>query len=406
MNSAVIVDSVRTGITKSFKGKLRHTNPVNLAAQCVNALLQRNQSALAEDASVDDCVIGCAFPEGAQGMNIGRNIAVLSGLSTDVSGMTVNRYCASGLQAVANAANQILCGNADTIVAGGVESVSTTLKTVNTRLLYNPDIKERVPGMYLGMNTEDAELAFHKNAFGSMGLTAEIIAEKYQISREAQDEYAFQSQMKMAAAQRDGKFDDEIIDVEFQSRRKWEQGERLSRDECNRPSTTLDRLAELKPSFKEDGTVTAGNSSQVTDGAAMCLLMSEYHANQVGADKLGYFHGYVTSGCAPEEMGLGPIKAVRKLLDRFSLSTSDIDLYELNEAFASSTLYCQQVLEIDADKLNVNGGAISMGHPFGMTGARQVGHIVRELRRRNKKYGVVTLCVGGGMGVASLIEAC
>lgn len=406
MGRVIIVDSVRTGITKSFRGKLRNVRPDNLAAKCVDELFRRNESIDAID--VEDCIVGCAFPEGAQGMNLGRNIAVLSQLSTNVAGSTVNRYCGSGLQAVAFAAGQIKDGGAEAIVAGGVESISMTLKHINTRHVYNAQIKSKAPGMYLAMNTEDDQPDFMKNTFFSMGMTAEVVAERYGIKREEQDYFAYSSQVRTYSAQRDGIFDEEIVPITITLPKRPGSAdfreEILNRDECNRPESTLESLAALSPSFKDGGTVTAGNSSQITDGACMCLLASEDYVMRRGLPRLGYFHGYATSGCQPEEMGVGPVKAIKKLLSRFHLSMNDIDLFELNEAFASTIVYCQKVMNIDLGKLNVNGGAISVGHPFGMTGARQIGHILRELRRRDKRFGVVAMCIGGGMGLAALVE--
>ncbi|QEY16788.1 thiolase family protein [Cellvibrio sp. KY-GH-1] len=410
MAKAVIVDSLRTGITKSFRGALRDTRPDDLAANCIDMLLARNPDI--DPHHIDDCIIGCAFPEGAQGMNLGRNIAVLSRMSHRVAGTTVNRYCASGLQAVSVAATQIAAGGAQSIIAGGVESISTTLKYINTRKLYNPRIKQDAPGMYLGMDTDENTGEFIKNVFTSMGKTAEVVARKYGISRSMQDEYSLMSQQRIANAQALGLFEQEIISVNVpvMSKKLDVDGnpvikyETVSQDECNRPNTTLKGLAELAPSFEENGSVTAGNSSQITDGAAICLLTSDQFAADMALNTLGVFHGYATSGCPPEEMGTGPIFAIEKLLRQFKLTLADIDLIEMNEAFAATTLYCQLKLGIDADKLNVNGGAISMGHPFGMTGARQVGHILRELRRRDMQLGIVSMCIGGGMGMAALVE--
>ncbi len=409
MKRAVLVDSVRTGITRSFKGSLRETRPDDLAAHCVDQLLARNPRVDPE--RVADCVVGCAFPEGAQGMNIGRSVALLSRLGAAVAGTTMNRYCASGLQAIAYAAAQIASGHADAMVAGGVESISMTLSTVNTNHVFNRRLSDRHPGVYLGMDIDNPQIEYRKRVFQSMGETAELVAERFGISRRDQDVYSVRSQERTARAQASGLFDDEIIPVEVITTSGDERGEVVvrkkvvTRDECNRPATTLEQLAEFKPSFKPGGSVTAGNSSQVTDGACFCLLVSEDLARDRALEHLGYFRGFTVAGCPPEVMGVGPVPAIRELTRRVDVSPSEIDLFEINEAFASQTVHCQRVLEIDDQRLNVNGGAISIGHPFGMSGARMVGHLLRELRRRNGRFGVVSMCVGGGMGAAGLVES-
>ncbi|NWD49520.1 thiolase family protein [Pseudomonas gingeri] len=392
MREVVIVDSVRTGLAKSFRGKFNQTRPDDMAAHCVNALLLRNGI---DPASVEDCIVGAGSNEGAQGYNIGRNVAVLSQLGTGTAGMTLNRFCSSGLQAIAIAANQIASGCSDIIVAGGVESISLTMKSVNTENLINPLLKEQVPGIYF-----------------PMGQTAEVVARRYNVSREQQDLYALQSQQRTAAAQDAGLFDDEIVPmtVTYAVEDKASgQIQRLQgvvdRDDCNRPDTTLESLAGLKPVFAEDGSVTAGNSSQLSDGASMTLVMSLEKALELGLKPKAFFRGFTVAGCEPDEMGIGPVFSVPKLLKAKGLTVADIDLWELNEAFASQCLYSRDRLEIDNAKYNVNGGSISIGHPFGMTGSRQVGHLVRELQRRNLRYGIVTMCVGGGMGATGLFEA-
>ena len=392
MREVVIVDSVRTGLAKSFRGKFNLTRPDDMAAHCVNALLARTGI---DPALVDDCIVGAGSNEGAQGMNIGRNVAVLSGLGTNVAGMTLNRYCSSGLQAIAIAANQVASGCSDVIVAGGVESITMTLKSMNTQHLFNPRLQKEVPGIYY-----------------PMGQTAEIVARRYNVSREAQDAYALQSQQRTAKAQADGLFDDEIVPmhVKYQVEDKA-TGEKsivdgiVAHDDCNRADTTLASLAALKPVFADDGSVTAGNASQLSDGASMTLLMTLEKAIELGLKPLAFFRGFVAAGCEPDEMGIGPVFSVPKLLKAKGLSIADIDLWELNEAFASQCLYARDRLEIENAKYNVNGGSISIGHPFGMTGSRQVGHLVRELQRRNLRYGIVTMCVGGGMGATGLFEA-
>ncbi|MBK5513240.1 MULTISPECIES: thiolase family protein [unclassified Pseudomonas] len=392
MREVVIVDSVRTGLAKSFRGKFNMTRPDDMAAHCVNALLTRNDI---DPASVEDCIVGAGSNEGAQGYNIGRNVAVLSHLGIGTAGMTLNRFCSSGLQAIAIAANQIASGCSDIIVAGGVESISLTMKSVNTDNLINPLLKEQVPGIYF-----------------PMGQTAEIVARRYHVSRQEQDLYALQSQQRTAQAQAAGLFDDEIVPMAVKYRVEDKATGQVQildgvvdHDDCNRPDTTLQSLAGLKPVFAEDGSVTAGNSSQLSDGASMTLVMSLEKALELGLKPKAFFRGFTVAGCAPDEMGIGPVFSVPKLLKAKGLQIADIDLWELNEAFASQCLYSRNRLEIDNAKYNVNGGSISIGHPFGMTGSRQVGHIVRELQRRNLRYGVVTMCVGGGMGATGLFEA-
>ncbi|KAB0485285.1 acetyl-CoA acyltransferase [Pseudomonas reinekei] len=392
MREVVIVDSVRTGLAKSFRGKFNQTRPDDMAAHCVNALLARTGI---DPASVEDCIVGAGSNEGAQGYNIGRNVAVLSRLGIGTAGMTLNRFCSSGLQAIAIAANQIASGCSDIIVAGGVESISLTMKSVNTDNLINPLLKERVPGIYF-----------------SMGQTAEVVARRYGVSREEQDLYALQSQQRTAQAQAAGLFDDEIVPMAVKYRVEDKATGQVQvldgivdRDDCNRPDTTLHSLAGLNPVFAEEGSVTAGNSSQLSDGASMTLVMSLEKALALGLKPKAFFRGFTVAGCEPDEMGIGPVFSVPKLLKAKGLQMGDIDLWELNEAFASQCLYARNRLEIDNEKYNVNGGSIAIGHPFGMTGSRQVGHIVRELQRRNLRYGVVTMCVGGGMGATGLFEA-
>ncbi|MFT0621836.1 thiolase family protein [Ectopseudomonas guguanensis] len=392
MREVVIVDSVRTGLAKSFRGKFNMTRPDDMAAHCVDALLVRNGI---DPALVDDCIVGAGSNEGAQGMNIGRNVAVLSRLGNPVAGMTLNRFCSSGLQAIAIAANQVASGCSDIIVAGGVESITMTLKSMNMDNLFNPLLQQDNPGIYY-----------------PMGKTAEIVANRYGISREAQDAYALQSQQRTARAQAEGLFADEIVPmaVKYQVEDKA-TGEKkildgvVEADDCNRPDTTLESLAKLQPAFDPAGSVTAGNASQLSDGASMTLVMSLEKALELGLKPKAYFRGFTVAGCEPDEMGIGPVFSVPKLLRAKGLTVDDIDLWELNEAFASQCLYCRDKLEIDNEKYNVNGGSISIGHPFGMTGSRQVGHLVRELQRRELRYGIVTMCVGGGMGATGLFEA-
>ena len=392
MRDVVIVDSVRTGLAKSYRGKFNMTRPDDMAAHCVNALVERTGI---DRSLVDDCIVGCASNEGAQGYNIGRNVAVLSKLGIDVAGMTLNRYCSSGLQAIAIAANQVASGCSEAIVAGGVESITYTMKSRNVDHLFNPIIQEHFPGIY-----------------HSMGQTAETVARRYGVSREVQDQYALQSQQRTAMAQELGLFNDEIVPmaVKYFTEDKV-TGERtihegvVDRDDCNRPDTTIESLSGLKPVFAEDGSVTAGNASQLSDGASMTLVMSLEKALELGLKPLAYFRGFTVAGCEPDEMGIGPVYSVPKLLKAKGMTVEDIDLWELNEAFASQCVYARDFLKIDNEKYNVNGGSISIGHPFGMTGSRQVGHLVRELNRRGKRFGIVTMCVGGGMGASGLFEA-
>lgn len=392
MREVVIVDSVRTGLAKSFRGKFNMTRPDDMAAHCVDALLVRHGI---DPKLVDDCIVGAGSNEGAQGMNIGRNVAVLSRLGNPVAGMTLNRFCSSGLQAIAIAANQVVSGCSEIIVAGGVESITMTLKSMNMDNLFNPLLQQDNPGIYY-----------------PMGKTAEIVANRYGISREAQDAYALQSQQRTARAQAEGLFTDEIVPmaVKYQVEDKASGEKRIldgvvEADDCNRPDTTLESLAKLQPAFDPAGSVTAGNASQLSDGASMTLVMSLEKALELGLKPKAYFRGFTVAGCEPDEMGIGPVFSVPKLLKAKGLSVADIDLWELNEAFASQCLYCRDTLEIDNEKYNVNGGSISIGHPFGMTGSRQVGHLVRELQRRELRYGIVTMCVGGGMGATGLFEA-
>jgi acetyl-CoA acyltransferase len=320
----------------------------------------------------------------------------LSRLPIESTGTTVNRFCASGLQTIAMAANQIASGYTDVMMAGGAESISMRLRQDQGTFQQNPRLLEQKPAVYM-----------------EMGNTAEVVARRYSVSREAQDEYSLQSQQRYGAAVAAGHLQDEIVPmtVTMKTVDRETKEESLvevvqSKDECNRADTTLAGLATLKPAFEEDGSVTAGNSSQLSDGASMTLLMSAERAQQLGVEPMGYFRGFVTAGCEPDEMGIGPVFAVPKLLQRAGLTVQDIDLWELNEAFASQCVYCRDALEIDNERYNVNGGSIAIGHPFGMTGSRMVGHVLRELRRRGGRYAVITMCVAGGQGAAGLVEAC
>jgi acetyl-CoA acyltransferase len=364
-----------------------------MLAHIINGMLDRNPNLPPE--MVEDVIMGCGNPEGAMGHNIGRNAAVLSNLPLTVGGTTVNRYCSSGLQSISMAASQVMAGCYDTVIAGGVEQITMLSGKQNMDGFVNEKLAESHPGIY-----------------HPMGMTAECVANRYNVSRETQDEIAFESQKRTAAAQEAGKFTDEIIpmDTKMMLMNK-ETGESkevdytVDKDECNRPGTTLEGLAALKPVFDpENGSVTAGNSSQLSDGASVTLVMSEEKALELGLKPMAYFRGFTTMGCEPDEMGIGPVFSVPKLLKSHNMSVDDIDLWELNEAFAVQVAYCRDQLGIPMDKLNVNGGSISIGHPFGMTGSRQVGHIVRELNNQDKQFGIVTMCVGGGMGATGLFE--
>ena len=393
MKTAVIVDSVRTGLAKSFRGGFNMTRPDEMLAHIINATLEKNPNLPPE--AVEDIIMGCGNPEGAQGHNVGRNAAVLSNLPITTGGTTINRYCSSGMQSISMAASQIMAGCYDTVIAGGAETISMMQGKQNMDNFVNERLAEKSPGIYY-----------------PMGMTAEVVAKRYNVSREAQDEYALESQMRTAAAQQSGAYDDEIIPMETKMLlMNKETGDSkeidycVEKDECNRPETTLDGLASLKPVFDpENGSVTAGNSSQLSDGASVTLVMSEDKALELGLKPLAYFRGFTTMGCEPDEMGIGPVFSVPKLLNNYNLSINDIDIWELNEAFAVQVVYCRDKLGIPMEKLNLDGGSISIGHPFGMTGSRQVGHIVRQLHSHDKQFGVVTMCIGGGMGASGLFE--
>tara|TARA_B100001248_G_scaffold94505_2_gene70145 strand:+ start:6886 stop:8079 length:1194 start_codon:yes stop_codon:yes gene_type:complete len=393
MKTAVVVDSVRTGLAKSHRGGFNITRADDMLAHIMNALLDRNPN-LPKDA-VEDVIMGCGNPEGPMGHNIGRNAAVLSNLEISTGGTTVNRYCSSGLQTISMAASQIMAGCYDTVIAGGVEQISMLSGKQNMEGFVNEKLANDKPGIY-----------------HPMGITAETVAKRYEISRESQDEYALESQKRTANAQELGLYDDEIVSMDTkmlllnkETGDSKEVDYTVTKDECNRPDTTIEGLASLKPVFDpENGSVTAGNSSQLSDGASVTLVMSEEKALELGLKPKAYFRGFTTMGCEPDEMGIGPVFSVPKLLKNFNMSMNDIDVWELNEAFAVQVVYCRDKLGIPMEKLNINGGSISIGHPFGMTGSRQVGHIVRELERQDKQFGVVTMCVGGGMGASGLFE--
>lgn len=388
---AVIIDSIRTGLAKAGRGSFNMTEPVDYLAHTLRSVVERSGI---DPLSIEDVITGTGFPEGCQGMNMARIAAMAAGFPKEVAGTTVNRFCSSGSQAIMMAAQRIHEG-ADAAIGSGVETITMmTDGTQNTHRLANKTAAERFPGLYY-----------------PMGMTAEIVAERYKVSRDDQDVYGLQSQQRYAAAVDKGWVAEEIVPMKV-TRNVQKKGEApfqeeavVDRDECARPETTLEALQKLKPAFKPDGTVTAGNASQLSDGASATLLMSAERAKQLNLTPLGIYRGSAVAGCGPEEMGIGPIFAVPKLLKRHGLTMQDIDIVELNEAFASQLLHCQRVLEIPNEKLNPCGGSIAIGHPYGMTGSRLTGLLLRELKRTGGRYGIVTMCVGGGQGFASLFEA-
>ncbi|MEZ4365532.1 MAG: thiolase family protein [Kofleriaceae bacterium] len=387
MNDIVIADAVRSAVGRGHKGTLSTKRPDELAADVIRGLLHRVPQL--KGAQIDDVVLGCAMPEGEQGLNVARLITLLADLPKEVGAQTINRFCSSGLQAIATAAGQIAIGSADVVLAGGVESM-TFVPMTGFHLSASPELMDKLPAA----NTP-------------MGITAENVAKQFNISRAEQDAFALRSQQKAKEALAKGVFKDEIVPV--RAIRYGEGGERIysdfTVDELPRPETTLEGLAKLPPAFAQGGSVTAGNASPISDGAAAALVMSGAKAKELGIKGLGYFRGYVTVGVDPAIMGIGPVPAVQKLLAKHGLTVADIDLFELNEAFASQSVYCQRELGIPDDKLNVNGGAIALGHPLGCTGAKLTATALHELRRRGGRYAVVTMCIGGGQGAAGLFEA-
>lgn len=391
MREAVILSTARTGIAKAFRGGLNATHGADFGGAVAKAAVERSGI---DPALLEDAIFGCGMPEGATGGNIARQIGIRAGLPLSTTGLTVSRFCGSGLQAMASAAAQITQFGAPAMLAGGIESISLVQNNSNQYMAQNKWLLEHKPAVYMPMIE-----------------TADIVAARYGVSRQAQDEYAYSSQMRTAEAQKAGRYADEIIPyttmmgVQDKETKKISFHEvTISGDECNRPQTTLEGLQSLEPVRGADQFVTAGNASQLSDGASASVLMEAREAEKRGLEPLGAFRGFVTAGCEPDEMGIGPVFAVPKLLERAGLKMDDIGLWELNEAFASQALYCRDRLGIDQLIYNVNGGSISIGHPYGMTGARQVGHVLYEGKRRGVKYAVVTMCVAGGLGAAGLIE--
>lgn len=389
---AVIVSTARTPIGKAFRGAFNLTHGADMLGHAIKHAIAR---AGIEPGGVEDVIAGCGLPEGSTGNNVARVAAIRAGCPVTTSGTTINRYCSSGLQAVSVAAQRIIVDGAPVMVACGVESISRVQSNLNLNEYVNPWVQQHKPEIYM-----------------AMGDTAEVVAARYNVTRQSQDEYAALSQARTAAAIESGALGEEIAPMHVTMERKDKATGAVSQveldfamDEGPRPGTTVEALSQLKGAFKEGGTVTAGNASQLSDGAAALVLMSDAEAQKRNLKPLGAYHGLVVSGCEPDEMGIGPVFAIPTLLERHGKKLDDIDLIELNEAFASQTVYIRDRLGLDPDKLNVNGGAISIGHPYGMTGARQTGAILLELRRRKKKWGIVTMCIGGGMGAAALFEA-
>ncbi|MCP3140657.1 thiolase family protein [Pyxidicoccus xibeiensis] len=383
----VIASAVRTPFTRAHKGEFKDTRPETLAAAAIKEAVAQVPGLKPED--VEDVVLGCAMPEAEQGMNVARQSALLAGLPVTTAAMTINRFCSSGSQSMAQVAQAILAGMIEVGIGGGTESM-TLVPMGGNKPSAHPEIMEKLPEVYT-----------------SMGATAENIASRYSVSREDADKFAFESQRRAAAARETGKFKEEIVPVTttYYEEDGTAKTVTVSVDTILRPDTTLEGLAKLRPAFNAKGVVTAGNASPLTDGAAAAVLMSEEKAKQLGVKPLGYFLDSTVVGVPPEVMGIGPVPAVRKLLAKNKLEVKDIDVFELNEAFGAQALHCLRELGIPLDKANPNGGAIALGHPLGVSGARMVATILRELKRRNGRYGVVSMCIGGGMGFACLIEA-
>jgi acetyl-CoA C-acetyltransferase len=391
MREAVIVSTARTGLAKSYRGGFNNTHGAAMAGHAVKHAIAR---AKIEPKDVEDVIMGCGLPEGATGQNVGRLAAIWAGCPVTTSGTTINRFCSSGLQSIAMASGRVLNEGVPIAIGAGVESISLVQGTLNVNRITEEKLMQTYPALWMPMID-----------------TADIVAARYNISRERQDKFSHESQRRTAAAQQAGKFDDEIVPMEtMMTVVNKETGESknvaytVTKDECNRPDTTYEALASLKPVKGPDKFVTAGNASQLSDGASAAVVMEGKEAAKRNLKPLGIFKGFAVAGCEPDEMGIGPVFAVPRLLQRAGLKVNDIDLWELNEAFASQVLYCADRLDIPHDKLNVNGGSISIGHPFGMTGARLVGHALIEGRRRKAKHVVITMCIGGGMGAAGLFE--
>jgi acetyl-CoA acyltransferase len=385
MRDAVIVSVARTPVGRAKKGSLKDTRPEAFASAMLKELLNRTPGLAPED--IDDVIFGCAMPEGEQGMNVARLIALAAGLPTSVPAMTVNRFCSSGSQTIALAADTIKAGNADVVIAGGVESMSMVEMGGNKPIAFPELVESNI------------------NAYMAMGTTAEVVARRFEISREAQDEYAYNSHRKASAAVESGKFADEIVplDIRIRVNGSWKDIH-FDTDEGPRSDTTVEGLSKLRPVFDPTGTVTAGNASQINDGAAAVVLMSTDKAAELGLEPIAFVRQWVVAGVDPDIMGIGPAAAVPKLLAKTGLTLDDIDLVEINEAFASQSVYCVNELGLDPEKTNVNGGAIATGHPLGATGAVLTVKILGELKRRGAKRGIVTMCIGGGMGFAYLLE--